>query len=168
MKINRFIFGYGLLLFFIPVLFFSCKNESKNEESKLTSVSDNFEWLQGHWKRINEEEGKETNEIWKKKNDLEFYGLGFTMKNNDTIWMENIKLVRKDAGWNFEVTGKGDTIPTIFNLTKIGKESFISENDQNEFPKKIHYYKNGEKLTAIISGGGMEIPFEFERKRTEK
>lgn len=125
--------------------------------------AEDFDWLLGNWQRKNEQEGRQTLENWQKKSDSEYIGLGFTLQNGDTIWQERIRLIKSDNGWNFEAIGKGETSPTIFKLTRIEKESFVSENEQNEFPKKIYYYKNKDDLNAIISGGGEEVLFEFKK-----
>ena len=122
-----------------------------------------FDWLIGDWIRTNEKKGKQTFESWNKKNDSEYIGFSFTLQNNDTIWKENVRFIKLPTGWNFEVTGKGETKPTIFTVTEIKKAGFTCENKKNEFPKQIQYFKNGNNLKAVISGNGTEIPFEFER-----
>ena len=80
-----------ILILLIGVLIISC-NQSKKENQKtdvksttLTEKSENFDWLLGKWKRLNEEEGKETFENWKKIKETEYSGIGFTMQNGDTI-----------------------------------------------------------------------------------
>ena len=104
--------------------------------------------------------------LWNKINNTEYLGIGFTLQNNDTIWKENIKLIKSNEDWNFEVAGKGETSPTIFKLTNIDNDSFTCENELNEFPKKIKYFKNENKIIAVISGGEMKVLFEFERLNT--
>jgi hypothetical protein len=76
-----------------------------------------------------------------------FIGFWATLKDGDTLWYENIKLVKSNILWNFEVTGQGETSPTVFELTSIEKGKFISENG----------------LKALISGDDMEIVFDFKR-----
>lgn len=139
------------------------KNKVNSDEIKLVTNSENFDWLLGNWKRNNEKEGKQTFENWVKLNEHTYEGLGFTMKENDTIWKETIRLVKASDSWDFEVKGKGEIKPTIFKVTAIKDLSFICENEENEFPKKIEYSKIENKLIATVSGGDMEIPFEFSR-----
>lgn len=105
----------------------------------------------------------ETFEIWSKVTDSEYTGFGATLQDGDTLWYENIKLIKSNNLWNFEVTGQGETSPTVFKLTSIEKGKFISENDQNEFPKKIKYLTSENELKALISGDDMEVAFDFER-----
>ncbi len=150
-----------LLIFVIFTFFLSCNTNDKKNEAPIPTQ--NFDWLLGNWERTNEKEGQQTFETWTKKNDSEYIGLGYTLKNNDTIWMENVLLINKNNHWTFEVTGKGEPKATIFKLSKIEKYSFSCENPENEFPNIIQYNTKDDKLHALISGGEMNIPFEFER-----
>ena len=95
----------------------------------------------------------------------EYRGLGFTLQEQDTVWQEAIKLIEEDAGWEFQVSVNGDPAPTVFKLTHKGPKEFSCENAENEFPKLIRYFKKGEQLHAVISGGDMEIPFVFVKRK---
>ena len=82
-----------VLLLLIATLSFSSCSEKANQETEARleeKVKENFDWLLGSWKRNNEEEGKETFEIWEKRNSSEYSGIGFTMQNNDTLKQEKI------------------------------------------------------------------------------
>lgn len=131
--------------------------------SSCSQPKDNFDWLTGQWVRINDSEGNTTYEFWNKKNESRYTGLGFTLQQADTIWKENIQLLKKDGKWSFEVSGMNDLEPTIFQLSSLTKSSFVLENEENEFPKKIEYRLINNNIHAIISGGGPEILFEFEK-----
>ena len=156
-----------VLIIVVVIFTVSCKNSpSVDTNIESTTVTENFDWLLGNWHRINEKDGKETYEIWNKKTNTEYIGVGFTLQNNDTIWKEDIKLIKSDDDWNFVVAGKGKTNPTIFKLTMIENESFTCNNELNEFPKKIKYSKNENKIIAVISGGEAKVLFEFERLNT--
>jgi len=48
-------------------------------------------------------------------------------------------------------------------MSKFDNKGFTCENEVLDFPKKIKYWKNGDKINALVSGDGMEITFEFER-----
>lgn len=150
--------NFSLIVFLIAVLL-SCK-------SNQTKSAQNFDWLVGSWVRTNDAEGKTTFEHWVKKSDSEYIGLGFTMQKSDTVWQENVRLAKAAEGWSFDVTQKGGTIPTQFRLILIEKDRFVCENQENEFPKKIGYQKNGDKLHAWISGNDTQILYDF-RKSNE-
>jgi hypothetical protein len=153
-------FGIWLLLFT------SCRVDNKQNRNEYINSPEliSFDWLLGDWQRENEDEGKSTFERWNKKSDLEYRGFGYTLQKMDTIWQEDIKLIKKDNIWNFEVMGNGEASPTIFTVTDISTNSFICENPENEFPTHIQYEVKGEHLNAKIWGGDMEIPFVFVKK----
>ena len=156
-----------IFLITIPTLFFSSCVENNNKGTK-TKVeekisTENFDWLLGNWKRNNEEDGKETFEVWSKISSSEYYGIGFTMQNNDTLNQEKIRLIKSDQNWALEVHPQGEPSPIIFNMTSFSDQEFICENKALDFPKLIKYWTDGNKIKAIVSGDNMEIPFEFER-----
>ncbi len=152
----------------IAILFLSSctsnnSKDSKIQNNEISKSTENFDWLLGNWKRNNEKENRETFEIWKKNNNSEYYGIGFTLQNNDTIKQEKIKLTKLNNNWILEVKVPEETESITFNLTSIGNKEFICENKEIDFPKKIKYWKNGTKINALVSGDEMEISFEFER-----
>ncbi|MBV1924446.1 MAG: hypothetical protein KUG68_10515 [Flavobacteriaceae bacterium] len=155
------------ILLILIVFIFSCKNNNPPEVSKQVKeevpVAINFDWLLGDWQRSNEEEGKVTLEHWNKVSDTEYKCLGYTMKEKDTIWRENVSLVKVKEQWSFDVIGMGDSLSTSFIVTEMDTVSFACTNEKNKFPKKISYFKNGTNMRAEISGDGMVIPFEFNK-----
>jgi hypothetical protein len=157
-----------IVLIAIPILFFTTCVENNNKETKRNVEkekisNENFDWLLGNWKRNNEEYGKETFEIWTKKNHSTYYGIGFTMHKKDTLNQEKIRLIKTDGKWILKVQTQDDPNPTIFNMTSYGDQEFICENKTLDFPKLIKYWKNENKINAIVSGDDLEIRFEFEK-----
>jgi hypothetical protein len=158
--------GIVLFITLAALSFNSCSEKEKKEvESKnYENVStENFDWLLGSWKRNNEAAGKETFEVWKKSNDSEYSAIGFTMQNNDTLSLEKIKLIKLAEKWFLVVQPQGAPEPVTFDMTSNNELEFICENKDNDFPKMIKYWKNRNKINALVSGDGMEILFEFER-----
>jgi len=155
------------LLIVVAILSFSSCAEKSKEETKIKidkeTLNENFDWLLGSWKRNNEEEGKETLEIWKKRSNSEYSGIGFTMQNSDTLKQEKIKLKDVDGKWILEVHPQDEPAPITFNVTSYNEHEFICENKELDFPKLIKYWKNGDKLNALVAGDDLEIAFEFER-----
>ncbi|MBW1294755.1 DUF6265 family protein [Aquimarina litoralis] len=146
-----------ILLLVFMILAISCKNDTSTSASS-------FEWILGDWVRLNDKENHTTYESWKQHVENEYIGFSYTLKENDTIWQENVRLVKENDYWSLNITGEGENEPTKFKLTEIESGKFVSENPENEFPKKIEYLKNGKKLQAKISGGEMEITFDFKKK----
>ena len=156
-----------ILILLIGVLIISCnqsKKESTNKEAaELTENLDNFDWLLGKWKRMNEEEGKETFENWVKISESEYAGIGFTMQNGDTIKQEKIRLIKINGNWDLTVKVPEESESISFKMTKYNEGEFICENMEIDFPNMIKYWKNGDMINASVSGGDMEIAFEFEK-----
>lgn len=135
----------------------------KKKDTKANEDVQHFDWLTGNWKRTNEEKGKETFENWKKISASEYSGIGFTMQGNDTLSQEKMKLIQTDGVWNLLVIAPGEKKFTRFEVSHIGKEKFECKNDTLDFPKRIQYWKKGDKISALISGDEMKIIYEFEK-----
>ena len=125
----------------------SCTNELRKPD-----------FILGHWNRVNNNPGNLTYEIW---ND-DFTGIGFTMRQKDTVFKEILSIVEINDTLVLKVEGVNEK-PTLFKFTEQTETSFTSENPENEFPKKIKYYKDGGKLKAVISAGEDSVEFVFEK-----
>ncbi len=136
-----------LTLIFIASFLFSCEKESKIPD-----------FLIGTWERINDESNKKTYEIWKK----DFSGLGFTLRDKDTVFKEKLNIVTKKNNQYLKVTGVNQQ-PTFFVITTLTENSFTCENSQNEFPKKISYWLENETLNAKVANDDFAIDFVFKK-----
>jgi len=134
-----------------------------HQESKAQVPQENFDWLLGNWKRLDEESGKETFEFWEKKNELTYKGLGFTLQNGDTIKQEKMKLIMRKGQWFLEVQPNDEPKDFIFPMYTFTETEFICKNPNIGFPQLIKYHFLKEKLYAIVSGEGLDIIFEFEK-----
>ncbi|MBP2833354.1 hypothetical protein J8281_14255 [Aquimarina sp. U1-2] len=147
------------------------KKENKNSEKQQTETkhteieqkTNNFDWLVGKWKRLDEEEGKETFENWAKNSETEYSGIGFTMQNNDTIKQERMILQKNNGKWELNVKVPDEPESVTFRMTEHNEKEFVCVNNEIDFPNKIHYWKTGDRINATVSNSEMEIPFEFER-----
>ncbi len=144
----------------------SCKeNLASTSEQEIDKESVDFDWLVGLWQRTNDQEGRQTYENWEKINDSLYKGLGYTVVQKDTVWQEDMELVKEvDGNWSLNVSQNDQTGSTDFQLIKISDDSFTAENPENEFPTEISYRSMGERLQATISGGETQVDFEFEKR----
>ena len=125
--------------------------------------SENFDWLVGKWRRTNETQDKKTFEYWVKINDAEYAGLAFTLHNNDTINQEKMALLKSDGNWQLKVKTPDEKDFIAFEMTMQKDGLFECNNDSLPFPKKITYWREGEKLRANVAGDSLQIPFEFSK-----
>ncbi|MHA7941521.1 DUF6265 family protein [Formosa sp. 3Alg 14/1] len=159
----------NLLLICFAVLLCACNQGKKKQQTVETSStvsekqSEDFDWLLGQWKRLDEEVGQDTFENWEKINDSEYSGIGFTIQDGDTISQEKIRLLKVANHWNLNVKAPGEEHWTIFNGTNHNSNSFVCENTEIEFPNRIKYWIDEYTLHALVSGSDMEIAFEFEK-----
>ena len=156
-----------LLLVCISIISYNQKSK-ENKKANIKEPAEvekttNFNWLLGKWKRFNEEEGKETFENWRKITDKEYAGIGFTMQNGDTIKQEKMRLLYRNSNWDLMVKVPDESQFITFKGTSFTKTEFTCENKELDFPNKIKYWKNGNKLNAMVSGGELKIAFEFEK-----
>ncbi|MEZ4910169.1 MAG: DUF6265 family protein [Saprospiraceae bacterium] len=138
-------------------------NTKQNDQKTATPATANFDWLLGNWKRTNEEKGKETFENWQKTNDTEYNGIGFTLQNRDTLSQEQMKLIQTKGRWNLLVKTPDEKDFIKFDMTELAENKFECKNGTLDFPKLIKYWKNGDKMNAIVSGDSLKLSFEFER-----
>ncbi len=152
----------NVLLILLALISISC-SQNNRKNSSLTDdpvTSGNFDWLSGSWIRCNDEEGFRTYEHWIKSSDTEYAGLGYTLQDGDTVFKEELRLIKTDEVWNLEVSGVNEN-PTLFLLIKQTENSFACENRHNEFPKLIEYSRQNNILFAKISDEETEISFSF-------
>lgn len=156
-----------LLLFVVILLAASGKTEKKATEAEPIAVAEvasvNFDWLLGKWVRLNNEEGKETFENWAKVSDIEFLGLGFTLQNGDTVSQESMVISQNNGTWELGVSTPEEPEAVVFINIQLLESEFIFENNEIDFPNKIKYWKEGNKMMATIANSEMEIAYEFEK-----
>lgn len=138
-------------------------NQNKPIEKKIVE-SQNFDWLLGDWKRLHEQEGKQTFETWEKTNSMNYSGVGYTLQNGDTIKKEVMFLVKTESGWDLNVQPQDEPNPITFTMTSFTENEFVCENPELDFPKMIKYWKGDSTLKALVSGTDLEIEFEFEQR----
>jgi len=157
------------LFFLITIFVLSCNQNSKTNQTEnsqaesKTETTENFDWLTGKWKRLNEEAGKETFENWDKISATEYSGIGFTIQKGDTVSQEKMNIIEKDGKWTLLVKMPNEKEPTKFKNAELKNNEFVFVNDSIDFPKKVKYWIEGEKIKATVSNEKMEIPFEFEK-----
>lgn len=140
----------------------SRSNKTENSENE-SNTNNNFDWLSGKWKRLNNEAGKETFENWSKINPTKYYGIGFTLQNGDTVSQEEMEIIETNGEWALLVKTATEEQATKFKIAEFKKTAFIFVNDSIDFPKKIEYKLEGEKIKAKISNDKMQILFDFEK-----
>ena len=127
---------------------------SYNEKSTLNKPS----FLIGSWERINDENNSNTFENWKS----DFTGIGYTLKESDTVFKEIMSIVSLNDTLRLKVEGVNEQ-PVFFKFTSQTDTSFVAENPTHDFPTKINYWLENEQLKASVSNKEFSIEFIFEK-----
>ena len=139
-----------LLILFSFLLIISCGNEIKKSEKPT--------FLIGNWKRLDDKPGSQTFEVW----NTNLVGMGYTMEGQKRSFQEILSIISINDTLHLEVKGVNEK-PTLFKFTSQTDTSFVCENPQNEFPKKIKYFIENKQLKAIVSSDEFRIDFVFEK-----
>ncbi|MBK8292065.1 MAG: hypothetical protein IPK96_15180 [Flammeovirgaceae bacterium] len=123
-------------------------------------------WLEGTWNRTNIKAGKSAHERWVRtgKGELMGWGVSMTMTGSDTTFVEKLKIIYKDNAFYYVADVPENKDLTYFKFTELTTTGFVCEDPAHDFPKKISYQVEGNKLKAIISGNGKSIEYLFEKE----
>jgi hypothetical protein len=136
---------------------------SKNGEA--SSPAPAFAWLAGHW--CSQSDDRRVDEIWLSEVDGSTQGISRTVSAGKIESFEFMRIETKDATTSFLAQPNG-AAPTAFALLEHGARHASFANPANDFPDRIDYRREGDRLHARISGPGpdggtMEIPFDYDR-----
>lgn len=149
-----------ILFLGVLLLFTAMAHAQETAEQKFKKL----EWLTGKWVRTNCKPGQSGYETWEKVSDRKLVGKGVTMQGKKVNFVEDLQFIIKDNALFYVVKVSGATKPTHFKLTALTDDSFSCENPEHDFPKKISYKKDGNKIKAVISGDGNHEDYLFTRR----
>lgn len=138
------------LLLLITIFFFQCKSKEPSQEKSVSL----FKWLNGSW-TMAEKDGVVTEE-WKLVTDSLMEGRSDFIKGDTITPFETIKLYKKDTSFYYEAkaAGQNNELPVGFKITSFSDTSFVAENPEHDFPKRITYNLiNKDSIHAFIDGG---------------
>ena len=133
----------------IAILGFS--RQKKSWENKMTS----FSWLEGSW-TMKTKRGS-IMETWTALNDSTIGGesMSFSVSGQSKI-LENLQLAYRDNAYYYisKVNGQNNNQAVRFKITSSTENSFVAENPEHDFPKRITYKMvNKDSVHAFIDGG---------------
>ena len=126
-----------------------------------------LDWMEGSWRRTNADKGYSGYERWTKLSGTEWQGFGLTLHGKDTSTVEKLKMIIKNKHLYYIADVAGNPEPVWYRLTEINENGFACENLEYDFPKKIEYKRQGNKIKATISGNGRAIEYVFKKQRRE-
>lgn len=122
-------------------------------------------WLEGHW--CAENDGEQIEEYWMPDHGGMQLGLSRTLKQERTTAFEFLRIVT-EAGVPVYVAQPNGAPPVRFTRSAGGSQWIAFENRAHDFPQRIEYRREGDRLRASIAGpgeGGKELTIAFDYRR---
>ncbi|MDZ4711674.1 MAG: DUF6265 family protein [bacterium] len=125
-----------------------------------------LEWLIGQWEGL---QGSGVyHEEWEKVDDKELKGKAYTIKGGEITNPEKLNIKVDDSGVNYIAEVSHNESPVAFALTRYDENTFVFENPNHDFPKKITYVKMNENeflATVEAEKNGKLKKFDYNLKR---
>ena len=124
-----------------------------------------LDWLAGRW--CSTGEGRQVEEVWLAEAGATALGMSRTVRGGKLESFEYMRVAFEDKSARLHVQPNGAP-PTVFAQAGRGDDWIRFENPAHDFPNRIEYRREGDKLHAYISGPGsdgkeMKIPFDYQR-----
>jgi len=120
-------------------------------------------------------EGEQLFEEWSLSADSSYFATSYSLKNDEKIILESIRLVREKDNIFYEATvlDQNEGKPVRFKLVSLTANKMVFFNPEHDFPKKIEYEILGDHhMMATVSDGkggkGKSFNIKFERVMKQK
>lgn len=107
-------------------------------------------WLSGDW--VSERDGRWAEEQWSTPRGGLMLGTGRSGKGERATGFEFMRIALDRGGKVVFWGSPGGSAPVPFHLVEAGARSVAFANPNHDFPKRISYRRNGDTLTAVVSG----------------
>lgn len=120
-------------------------------------------WLEGRW--CGEDAGQRIDESWLPQAGGMLLGMSRTLRDGKVVSFEFMRIVVDGDAASFHVQPNGAP-PTVFAMEARGEGWIRFANQAHDFPNRVEYRRNGDRLSAWIAGPGadgteMRVPFEY-------
>jgi hypothetical protein len=124
---------------FFLLFFFSCRDTDPKKIASDPEAIRYISWVNGTWKMVNND--GIFFEEWSKANDNTFKGHGCMLRDNDTVFIEQLQLQQRgnELLYIATVPDQNEGKPVEFRFTELNKGEFIFENVMHDFPQRIIY-----------------------------
>jgi hypothetical protein len=115
--------------------------------------ADNLAWLAGTWV-ADEGEGRWTEERWSAPRGGVMLGTSLSGQGKAASWFEFMRIAPAEGGRVAFHASPGGAPASAFPLVETGKRKAVFENPAHDYPTRIEYRREGNLLSATISGPG--------------
>ena len=108
-------------------------------------------WMSGLW--ISDQDGEAVlEEHWTRPRGGTMFGLNRTVEGDETAFFEYLCIQHTQDGIYYMASPKGRQPPTPFKLVHTDTNSATFENPEHDFPQRIIYRREGDRMYARIEG----------------
>jgi hypothetical protein len=145
----------------LAIISIVCAAASQAPVSTVASL----DWLEGHW-RSESGPGEITEEVWIGARAGKMFGIGRSVRGRLTRSFEYMRIEEGEGGLIF-VAQPGGAPPTRFAMVSHARNQVVFENRATDYPQRVVYRRQGERLTATISlaDGSKPVSWSFRRIR---
>jgi hypothetical protein len=105
-------------------------------------------WILGTWEMV--EDVATTTETWELQDDSTFVGNGITMQGENIVFQEGLRIEYRKAAVTYIAVLPDKT--AYFKMTDSSTNSATFEDPANDFPNKLVYELNGDKMDITLFG----------------
>lgn len=121
-----------------------------------------LDWMAGYW--LSCEDGREVSETWSSRRGGIMLGSGITIGRQAFSW-EQMRIesgVPHPDSLSFMALPRGAEAVTAFPLVRSGEREAVFENPAHDFPRRVIYRRDGDRLTGRIEGAdGQGIEWHY-------
>lgn len=121
-------------------------------------------WLIGTWQRVGLSDERSGEERWWLADNGELHGIGSSRRGDVVLFEERLRITMVDGTPVYIADVRGNEAPVEFRLVEIDDSGFVFENLGHDFPQRIAYRRDGERLHARVSAGERSLDFHFQRQ----
>jgi len=124
-------------------------------------------WMSGHW--CSDAGGERVDEYWLPEAAGQLQGMSRTVAAGRVRSFEFLRIAAVDGVPTYLAQPSGNS-PTAFKRTAGGANWVRFENPAHDFPQRIEYRRDGERLSGHIAGpgdGGKEMQIDFALQRCD-
>ena len=119
-----------------------------------------LDWLAGYW--LSCDERMEVAELWTTRRGGVMLGMSVTYGIQAFGWEQvRIETTLDGATMQYVARPRGAETDTAFRLARARANEAVFENPAHDYPQRIVYRREGDRLTARTEGAGGADPQEF-------
>jgi hypothetical protein len=124
---------------------------------------DTLAWMSGDW--VEEKGGRWTEERWSRPRGGVMLGTSLSGRGGEAGDHEFIRIAADADGTLTYFASHRGSAAVPFRLTSGGAAQAVFENPAHDYPTRIAYSRQGEVLTATVSGPGGANPMSWRYRR---